>query len=105
LTLAAISNAVMDASAEGRLKGEYWIKNKSWRYKYKDGNPALGEKFFGSSTFLVFLTDGWHLAQFFFHSSWQLALAINLPMPIVSFIIIKTSFSLLFEITYSRIKR
>ena len=40
----------------------FWGRN-SWTRKYKHGNPQLGPKFFGSTTFLVWLTDGWHLVK------------------------------------------
>lgn len=35
----------------------------SWVRKYKNFDPSQGERFFLSSTFLVFLTDGWHLSN------------------------------------------
>jgi len=46
----------------------FWGRD-SWIRKYKHGNNALGPKFFGSTTFLVWLTDGWHLVKFI----WTLA--------------------------------
>ena len=36
---------------------------KSWLNKYKNNNPDLGPKFFGSTTFLVWTTDLWHLSK------------------------------------------
>lgn len=42
----------------------YFNPAVSWRNKYKDGNPVNGERFFGSTTFLVWLTDFWHLLKF-----------------------------------------
>ena len=42
----------------------YWNPIISWQNKFKDGDPLKGQKFIGSTTFLVFLTDGWHLMQF-----------------------------------------
>ena len=41
----------------------FWNPQLSWRNKYKNGNPDEGPKFFGSTTFLVWLTDGWHLVK------------------------------------------
>lgn len=32
----------------------------SWKNKWRNGNKIEGEKFIGSSTFLVWTTDGWH---------------------------------------------
>ena len=40
----------------------FWGKD-SWIRKYKYGNHALGPKFFGSTTFLIWLTDGWHMVK------------------------------------------
>ena len=63
-----ISKAMCDLSesgfADSKLKGLnplFWDKHKSWRNKWKGGVAANGEKFFGSSTFLVWTTDAWHL--------------------------------------------
>lgn len=39
----------------------FWCPELSWRNKYKDGNPIYGEKFLGSTTIFVSLTDAWHL--------------------------------------------
>ena len=40
---------------------QFWNPSISWRNKWKNGDPAQGEKFKFSSTFLVSLTDSWHL--------------------------------------------
>lgn len=40
----------------------FWGKD-SWIRKYKYGNQTMGRKFFGSTTFLVWLTDGWHMVK------------------------------------------
>ena len=76
--MAALLNAVMDVSSENKFKRDWWNKDKSWKNKWKHGIPELGERFFGSSTILVWLTDGWHMTQFLFHSCWQLAIVICL---------------------------
>lgn len=44
---------------------QYWDPNISWRNKYKNGDPSAGAKFFGSTTFLVGLTDGYHASRSF----------------------------------------
>lgn len=36
----------------------------SWKNKYKEGVPEYGPKFFGSTTFFVWMTDLWHLMKF-----------------------------------------
>jgi hypothetical protein len=39
----------------------FWNPLNSWRNKWKNGDPKQGEKFLGSSTLFVGLTDAWHL--------------------------------------------
>lgn len=56
--------AICDLSEEGKLKFNpeiFWIKNLSWKNKWKNGDFKQGEKFFGSSRWFVALTDAWHL--------------------------------------------
>ncbi len=45
----------------------YWNPNLSWKNKYKNGKPELGAKYFGSTTFLVFTTDGKHMLDIVAH--------------------------------------
>jgi len=42
---------------------QYWDPDISWRNKYKNGDPAQGAKFYGSTTFLFGLTDGYHASR------------------------------------------
>ena len=44
------------------LDDQYWDYNISWVNKYKDGKPP-DERFFGSKTFLVWTTDGYHMMR------------------------------------------
>jgi len=39
---------------------QFWNPNQSWVNKYKNNDPAQGEKFFGSTTFGVVFTDAIH---------------------------------------------
>lgn len=41
----------------------YWNPQFSSQNKYKDGITANGPKYFGSTTFLVWTTDGYHLLR------------------------------------------
>jgi hypothetical protein len=45
----------------------YWKPALSGANKYKNGDPNQGAKFPGSRTWLVFLTDGYHLTRFTNH--------------------------------------
>lgn len=40
----------------------YWDNDISWRNKWKGGDREQGEAFFGSSTFLAWTTDAYHLS-------------------------------------------
>lgn len=58
--LSGFSKAICDLSEEDKLKfqpKEFWIKNISWKNKWKNGK----EKFWGSSRWFVSFTDAWHL--------------------------------------------
>lgn len=61
IALTATFKGVQDLQAHGKLgfTGAWWNQD-SWKLKWKDGNPALGERFLGSSTVLVWATDAWH---------------------------------------------
>ena len=56
-----VSECCFNNSKLAKLNPLFWDKHKSWRNKWKGGVAANGEKFFGSSTFLVWITDAWHL--------------------------------------------
>jgi hypothetical protein len=104
---AAFFNAMMDVSAEGNFKNHKLNKNTSASNKWKEYDARKGqqEKFPGSSTVFVFVTDLWHFSQFMYNNCWQIAIAIHLPHPIISFVVLKTAYSGLFELIYRRIKR
>ena len=72
--LAGVLDAIMDVistkwpvSIFSKIRNEKvidWCNPiHSWPNKWKNGNINNGEKFFGSSTFLVWLTDLWHLSK------------------------------------------
>lgn len=41
----------------------FWNPVESYKNKYKDGDKEKGPKFFGSTTFLVVITDALHLIR------------------------------------------
>lgn len=47
----------------------YWNPEISWKNKYRNGNPEEGEKFYGSSTVFVAITDAKHLLSFIHRGS------------------------------------
>lgn len=55
-------------------KAWFWNPRLSWRNKWKDGKKENGEKFPGSSTIFVALTDAWHLSEFFRFAFLRLAM-------------------------------
>ena len=56
-----VSECCFNNSKLAKLNPLFWDKHKSWKNKWNGGVAANGEKFFGSSTFLVWITDAWHL--------------------------------------------
>jgi hypothetical protein len=58
------------------LGNQFWDNRLAWRNKWKNGNPNDGERFLGSSTFLVMLMDGWHVVKaiWLFHLFFALVL-------------------------------
>lgn len=95
--IAALSKALMDLSSEGKLpwNPECWDKSVSWKNKWKNGDKEQGERWPTSSTITVFLTDGWHLMQFFFlNAMFLLAFGFTLK-----FIIARVVFGIVFELT------
>ena len=105
LSLAAIVKALMDWSSEDRFpfgSPYFWNKSPGAARKWKNGRKQDGERFFGSSTFLVFLTDGWHLLQAGFLSLIFAALVSY--QPVVSrlwdFVIFGAGFRIVFQCVY-----
>ena len=67
LLVAGLARAVHDALAHSPAClarwGAFWDARDSWRLKYKNGEPALGARFPGSTTVFVALTDAWHASN------------------------------------------
>lgn len=70
LAIAGVGKAVMDKinfhyyeSVFTGLNPSFWNPIYSWTNKYKYGSKNSGPRFFGSTTFLVWVTDAWHLFQ------------------------------------------
>lgn len=118
--LASVCNAVMDVlvfkyrkSIFSKFNPEFWNPNKSWKNKYKNNDEKNGPAFFGSTTFLVFTTDAWHLFQFLSNSLIVLSIILvcnhffNFSWwnNIIIFICSKILWGVVFEIFYEKIFR
>jgi hypothetical protein len=114
--LAAIINAAMDTiNARYHTSvfyNEKWPKFNqftnpatSWQNKWKNGDRKQGEKFFGSSTFLVWTTDFWHLAKTIMLLCFALAIVCYIPIlhPLLDWIIYWIGFGTIFELFWSKI--
>jgi hypothetical protein len=121
LFLAGALNATMDVlsfryktsifSKYTKLQ-EFFNPQESWVNKYKDNNPELGPKFFGSKTFLVFLTDAWHLAKMLMITAFTLAIVFYNPVIVTesifvnivaNLLLMRVVFSATFELFFSKI--
>jgi hypothetical protein len=78
-----------------------WNPILSWKNKWKNGDPLQGERFWGSSTVFVFVTDAWHLAQFF-RINLLFASMIFLPIDNILYtvLIARVLFSVSFELGF-----
>lgn len=68
-----IFKAICDLSEEADIKFKpviFWVKDQSWKNKWKNGDKKQGEKFFGSSRWFVLFTDAWHLFGLLFRISF-----------------------------------
>lgn len=114
IMIAAAAKAVMDCSAESKLKWKpesYWWKDFSWQNKWKispDGFVMVGtERWPTSSTITCFLTDAWHLAQFIFLGC-IFALPFTMPEytnPILAYLCLRVFFGAAFEGFYRLLKK
>jgi hypothetical protein len=126
LFIAALSNSVMDVisfkfdiSIFSHLKKwENWFNpSQSWKNKYKNKNPQNGAAFFGSTTFLVWITDAWHFFKMIMLSCFSIAIILGInsiafsnynttkliAIDISLFLIIKTFHGLVFELFWKNL--
>ena len=86
---------------------QLWVDpTYSWVNKWKwDGTRKIGEKFFGSTTIFVFVTDLWHLSKFFM--LLFITGAVVFYHPIFNWwadlLLIYSIFTVTFELFYSKI--
>lgn len=95
------------------VNGSWWNPYFSWRNKYKNGRPVNGPRFFGSTTFLVWITDAWHMAQMGMLSFIAGTIIVSLTMPlalsfwkiIVLFVGLKIIWGISFELIYKLLQK
>src|SRR6056297_590525 len=85
LIISGVSNAIMDTikfkysrSIFSTLNNQRWYEPSSWKNKYKNRNPEMGEAFWGSTTIFVFLTNAWHFFQMIWRVSFTLSVVLGL---------------------------
>lgn len=109
IVVAAISVAIMDV-IQFHFYGsifknfpKFCNPETSWKNKYKEGTTT--PKFFGSTTFLVWITDLWHLAKFIAIISFILAIVFyKMHFSFgMDFTILFTAYSGIFELFYSKL--
>lgn len=112
LVLAGIAKAVMDTlqfhymtSIFARYNPLFWDPDMSWANKWKGGNSIKGEKFFLSSTLLVWTTDAWHLFQMIFLTLIIGAIVLYKPMVNIwaDAVILKVAMTGTFELFFAKV--
>ena len=91
-----------------RDKVQQWIDpsiSSQNKWKYNEYGIWIGEKFFGSSTFFVFLTDFWHFAKFMMLLFIMASIIFYQPLVNwwVDILIMYCAFTVTFEIFFSKI--
>jgi len=105
IIIAGVCDAVMDKlkshfskSIFKNLNGLFWNPSISWPNKWEVGSTTK-EKFFGSSTFLVWTTDAWHLFKSIKLMCIMAAIVFYAPMINwwADFLILRLSYAIVFE--------
>lgn len=113
MIFAGICNSIMDVLKTrfyksvflGKKPGNWIDPALSWPNKWKNGDKSQGEKFFGSTTIFVWVTDLWHLAKMLMLVSISLAIVFYSPIIAwwIDWFILYCAFTIPFEIFYSKI--
>ena len=116
--IAGICEAVMDKiqfhyerSVFRSYKNQlFWDPKLSWRNKYKNADPLLGEKFFLSKRLLVGLTDAWHMFKLFrtffiFTGIYFLYISCDFKMSCFTFVVVaRVLYGLSFTYFFNRLE-
>lgn len=115
ITIAGAANGIMDRiqhhyyTMPESWNEQFWNPKESWRNKWKNGDHTQGEKFLFSSTFLVGLTDGWHLMKSIMLSAIALSITLlltvdlfssNIVNKVIVFLVVRTLFGIGFRLFY-----
>jgi hypothetical protein len=103
--VAGAANCVMDTLQFRKNRNifpdnNWWNVDESWKNKWKDGDHTKGERFFGSSTFLVWTTDAWHFFQSVMLSCFVAAIMLYKPVFhwAIDLVILRSIFGISFNI-------
>jgi len=114
ITLAAFFNGLMDTllfryetsifSKYPKLR-QFFDTFYSYKNKYKNKDIRQGKKFFGSTTFLVWLTDGWHLFKCSMLLCFAIAIVYYKPLtnPLLDVFMFYVWFGVVFEFNFAYI--
>lgn len=87
-----------------RLNYRFWNPQLSWMRKWEPGTNYKKERFFGSSTVFVFLTDGFHLLQFFFENLLMLGMSLNQDIRFYyAFLILRAIYAIVFNLLFDKV--
>jgi len=87
-------------------KPSSWIDPAmSWPNKWKNGDKSQGERFLGSSTVFVWLTDLWHLCKMLMLLGIVVSIVFYVPIIAwwIDWFILYCAFTIPFEIFYSKV--
>jgi hypothetical protein len=112
ITIAAIFNSLMDTLSFHYNQSifvdypqlrQFLDVNHSWRNKYKNKDHRQGRAFFGSTTFLVWLTDGWHLFKCAMLLCFAISIVFYKPLnnPVLDIFIFYVWFGIVFELFFA----
>ena len=104
------------------LNRSFWNPSISWTRKYAKGEETGKPRFWGSTTYFVWISDAWHLFDTIQSTCWQLAMAICIQKGLLLYsigiicngkydylyiigllLIIKILIGIPFELTYSHL--
>jgi hypothetical protein len=114
IVISAMSEAAMDTLQfhydksifnQAKYNQTFWNPIISWKNKWKDDTYKT-EKFMGSTTIFVFVTDAWHLLKFIKNSFIFIGLpliAISLDNIILGIIIARVIYGLSFTLAFDKI--